>query len=473
MSGRSAVEDGQLVTLRTARVATNTERRRVVLVDFYWTRDKDPRVPLGHGSLLAALRADDRADVYPIALPVNLQPATAPEITNTILGYVDGLPAERVDVAIGVYVWAEELVQQVLATLRTRGYAGRIILGGPQITYAGSDVALHYPHADVFVRGYGESALCKLAITPGLPRIPGVLYAGEPDRCEQTQLDLALLPSPWLGGVIPLGSQRFIRWETQRGCGFSCTFCQHREPDSRLRARQLSLDRIEREIDLFCSDRAIEEIAVLDPIFNMHPHATAILERFTRGAFGGHLSLQCRAEGIDQQFLDTVQQLDACLEFGLQTIHPREGAAVKRRNNLPKVDEALADVRARGIHHEVSLIFGLPDQTLASFVGSVKWCLERRVPVIKAFPLMLLRGTALEQDRAKWGLVEDGNPMPMVIASHTFSPSASRTMAAIAEALRRTEGNHPAIEDLLALARCVEPSFDRWHPAAASESAAP
>src|SRR4051794_35459903 len=46
-------------------------QRRVVLVDVYWTRDKDPRVPLGHGCLLAALRADPAIDARSVVLPVN------------------------------------------------------------------------------------------------------------------------------------------------------------------------------------------------------------------------------------------------------------------------------------------------------------------------------------------------------------------------------------------------------------------
>ena len=40
--------------------------RRIILVDFYWTRDKDPRVPLGHASLLTTLRAREGLDVHPI-----------------------------------------------------------------------------------------------------------------------------------------------------------------------------------------------------------------------------------------------------------------------------------------------------------------------------------------------------------------------------------------------------------------------
>ncbi|RDJ94133.1 hypothetical protein B4Q13_16875, partial [Lacticaseibacillus rhamnosus] len=67
-----------------------------------------------------------------------------------------------------------------------------------------------------------------------------------------------------------------------------------------------------------------------------------------------------------QPSLDAAAALDTCLEFGLQTIHEREGEAVLRRNHIGRVDDVLAGVRRRHIDHEVSLIFGLPEQTLAS-----------------------------------------------------------------------------------------------------------
>ena len=35
--------------------AAVTMKRRIILLDLYWTRNKDPRIPLGHASLLTAL----------------------------------------------------------------------------------------------------------------------------------------------------------------------------------------------------------------------------------------------------------------------------------------------------------------------------------------------------------------------------------------------------------------------------------
>ena len=294
--------------------------RRVVLCDFYWTRDKDPRVPLGHASLLATLREAGAADVHTVVRPVNLAPLVVAEVVRDILVEAEGTDADDVDIAIGVYVWAEALVQQVLRGLRCAGFCGRIILGGPQISYAGAGVDGLYLDADVFVRGYGEAALVALAQLPGRPVLAGVHYRGLKDRVQQATVDLEALPSPFLSGVVPLAGQRFVRWETQRGCPFKCSFCQHREAGSRLKKTCLAEHRVLEEVDLFCAV-GVDEIAVLDPIFNAGGMAIAVLERFAERGFRGRLALQCRAEMITAEFLAAASRLNVLLEFGLQTIH--------------------------------------------------------------------------------------------------------------------------------------------------------
>ena len=439
--------------------------RRIILVDLYWTRDKDPRIPLGHASLLAALRQRAELDVRSIVVAVNAPHLDAAGLVAAILEQAQGIAASDVDVAFGAYVWAEALLQDVLRQLRDAGFQGRLVLGGPQISYSGAGLELIYPTVDAFIRGYGEEALATLASTSQTLPIPGVHWAGTPDALTQAAVNLEALPSPWLTGTIPLHEQRFIRWETQRGCPFRCAFCQHREAGARHRRRALGLPRIEAEIDLFCRSGG-REIAVLDPIFNMAPHAVAVLERFVERGFQGKLSLQCRAEAVDDAFLDAAAALNVRLEFGLQTIHAHEGRVIQRGNQINRVDAALAGVRARGLLHEVSLIFGLPLQTLASFEASVAWCLERQVPVIKAFPLLLLRGTALDRDRHRWDLVDSGSAMPMVLESSTFSVQDWRQMAQLSEALRLTEGRHPKdLDDLKQLAAAQEPDLLRWIPA--------
>jgi radical SAM superfamily enzyme YgiQ (UPF0313 family) len=445
--------------------------RSIILVDLYWTRDKDPRVPLGHASLLAALGQEPGLDVHPVVVPVNLGKLDVDELATTILECAWDKSPDAADLAIGAYVWAEELIQRLLPLLRARGFRGRIILGGPQISYAEPGLEPIYPDTDAFVRGYGEDALLQLVRAPGRPPITGVHYAGDVDRCEQAQASLDLLPSPWLTEAVPIAGQRFIRWETQRGCPFRCAFCQHREPGARLKRRELAVSRILSEVQLFCR-HDVKEIAVLDPIFNLGRNATDILLAFVENSFKGRLSLQCRAESTTEDFLETAAALDVRLEFGLQTIHEKEAAAVQRRNQMDKVDSVLAAVRRRNIAHEVSLIFGLPEQTLDSFLASVQWCLERGVPVIKAFPLMLLRGTQLDRERLRWGFYERGIHMPVVVTANSFDERDWTEMARVAEALRLTEGRHPSqVRELRRLAARCEIDMSRWQPLPTQEAA--
>ena len=98
--------------------------RRVVLVDFYWTRDQDPRVPLGHASLLSALRDTGVGDIRSMAMPVNIGVIDVDAVAERMLNEAAGWPPEQVDIAIGAYVWAEELIQNVLPRLRARGFSG-------------------------------------------------------------------------------------------------------------------------------------------------------------------------------------------------------------------------------------------------------------------------------------------------------------------------------------------------------------
>ena len=438
---------------------------RLILADFCWTREQDPRRPLGHASILAELRRARDVDVASLVAPVNATQRSVGRLADEVLAQGTEQGAGSFDLAIGVYVWNERLVQSLCGELRRRDFGGRIVLGGPQISYAPPGVAARYPDADVFVRGYGEQALTALMVGGDRP-ISGVVRRGEPDLGLQAMCELSELASPFLEHLVVPSPGCFLRWETQRGCPFRCAFCQHKEAGARLRRRALDAGRVAAEIDLFCEAR-VGSIAVLDPIFNLGDQSVPILDRFAERGFQGRISLQCRAEAVTPDFLDAAQRLDVCLEFGLQTVHDAEGRAIRRRNNVAKVDQVLADVRRRNIDHEVTLIFGLPQQTAASFEASVDWCLQRSVPVIKAFPLLLLRGTELDAERDDWDLRTSGGEMGMVTRSSTFSEADWFRMAQVSEALAHTEGRHPLdIAGLRTIARDLQPDEQRWQPTA-------
>jgi len=439
--------------------------RNLLLVEFPWGRDKDPRVPLGHASILAMLKTIPDFECRSLVKPINDPDFELHDVTTEILNELS-IMGKNADIAIGAYVWCEDVVKSILSFLKSNNFEGRIILGGPQISYSGSGLERIYPEADLFVRGYGEFALAELMTNPGKITHTGVHYAGDKDIERQTVVDLDLCPSPWLEEVIDLENQLFVRWETQRGCQFNCGFCQHKEAGARLPKHKFHFNRIEKEIDLFCKSN-VEDIAVLDPIFNSGKQAVEILKRFHQNGFKGCLSLQCRAEMITDEFIEYSSKMNVRLEFGLQTIHDNEGVAVNRKNNMKKVQQNLIKIKEAGIDYEVSVIYGLPEQTLESFRETINWCLSMKIPVIKAFPLMLLRGTDTEKRKDVWGLVESEDSMPVVIQSDTFSYENWLQMSKISQSLKDSENIHPpSIEHLLKLAVKSEIQFNRFQPLA-------
>lgn len=414
----------------------STKSRRVILLALDWSRDKDPRTPLGHVSILTALRAA-KIDVISVVEPVAA--CKLDELTVRIFSqcHADG----DTDLAIGVYCWNDNLVKRLLPAIRRRGFSGRIILGGPQISFMDDGFKSVYPDADVFICGEGEGALERVTRCPGNIDIPGVHYGDMQGAAGQARCDLGSLPSPWLQHDWQNETLAHIRWETMRGCPYSCNFCQHRRKKPGI--SHFSFPRLLAEIELFCN-RKVASVSVLDPVFNADPEwAIAILRAFVERKYKGRISLQCRAELITDEFMDVARQLNTTLEFGLQTIHASEAVAINRTNDIRKVDEALFKTRRMNIKHEVSVIFGLPNQTLQSFLQTVEWCLSRDVPVIKAFPLMLLKGTELARSAGRWNMEESDAAIPWVKSSGTFTEYDWAIMNAVSSYLHETEGVHP------------------------------
>lgn len=401
---------------------------RLALVSLDWIRPKDPKIPLGQASLLAKIYENKilnkKLTVKNFEFDVkdsfkngdeNYFNNFCHEISHKIYSTSPDL------IALGAFVWNEQHIQKILSILRNDlKYDRKILVGGPQVSYAlpGTLEAL-YPHADYFIRGYAENSFNQLLVSLvnqnlNEIKISGVHVRGSIDLGLQSTLSTKLedLPSPFLTKIIDL-NRNFIRWESQRGCPFRCSFCQHR--DNYSNRQTICSDRIEQEIKLIC-DRTIsmvDDIAVLDPTFNAGSKYLDILDLFIRYKYKGKIALQTRMEMINSEFMQKIEKLNdqgarVILECGIQTVINDEMKIIKRLNNLKKIEKISGELRCRGIEFQVSLIFGLPKQTLDSFRKSIDFCINRiGANKIEAWPLMLLRGTELEQKKSLFNLKEE------------------------------------------------------------------
>lgn len=367
---------------------------RVILLSLNWWRSKDPRTPLGSAYLYAWLvtRPDLRNQVrvgfidHPVSVPVDR--------------VVDDLLVARPNVlGIGVYVWNNLAVRAVLRRLRERGFAGVVVLGGPEISYGSAELTTEFPGADYFVKGEGEVAFEEI-VRASLGRReaagPGIFSPRSPSFEGQAHMPPGTDPvqPQSIPELIPLiVKDGFGRVEFQRGCIYACSFCAFPFKDRVFRQLQLSTLRA----DLARLRKArVRELAILDPIFFVDKYrAMTILQALDEELPGTRFEIQSRLEQMDSATIDQVSKMNVLLECGVQSLDPAVQRAIKRGGDPRVIEANLGHLRDLNADFETHLIFGLPFQTLDSLLRDVSYLLKFRPRRLRLFPLLDHRGTDL------------------------------------------------------------------------------
>ena len=369
--------------------------RRLALLSLDYIRPKDPAIPLGIASIIANL---NKYSIDHQSLFYNVRQDIDPdEIVDDVMS------TNATDVLIGAFIWNEPYVQHIMK--KVSPYK-RVVIGGPQVSYVGAgELEAYYPEASAFIRGYAEEATVQYAMSRD--GCPGIHVAHERDSNVQANVRIQDLPSPLTTNVVR--PQSFLRWETQRGCPYVCSFCQHRDVTSSGVAR-IHKNRIEEELD-WLRRSGIDDVAILDPTFNSDTlHATWIMSQLPKCK----VSLQIRPEKLNRRFLQAASDsmADITLEMGVQTLIADEMELIDRvkgadpRKLVEKVKEKLKLAEEYNVNKEITLIYGLPRQTMDSFMYTLEWCRTHTTAKVISFPLMLLRGTPLYYRKEELGLVE-------------------------------------------------------------------
>ena len=406
--------------------------KNVLLISFDLIREGEPEKSLSTASLLAFLKNDERygSEFFVHLMPINLLKFgnNAGEI-GTFLSVFD---LERFDtVAISCHIWSEHLINPLTAKLREMGFRNKIVLGGPQISYS-DHVFEEYPDCQIFISGYAEQAL-----------LDAILYSEPTDKplVFKNNADLNAVPSVYKMGEIPvMDGQKMVRQETKRGCPYHCSFCAHRDLNGN-KVHAYPKARIYEELSIFKAG-SVQKINILDPVFNAGPDYLEILREIMRIGLTSQVSLQTRFEAIrgaeGEAFLNLCAEMNVHLEFGVQTIMKDEYKAIRRPNNVRMIKSLMGELNDRDISYEISLIYGLPNQTLDSFRRSVDFVRGNGCDNVTAYPLMLLKGTELYAEKEQWGFKEKRMGrfgIPIVVGSHSFGEDEWFEMKRLAEAL--------------------------------------
>ena len=318
-------------------------------------------------------------------------------------------------VLFSVYIWNVTAVTRVLQLLRERAPGVRLVIGGPEVTYAPpGDACLRA--ADCLVRGEGEPVveeICRRALAgEALP----VEYAPPPPAPAD-------LPLPYAWYSDEDVRNRIIYIETARGCPYRCAYCLS---SMEIKLRLFDPARLYPEFERLI-DRGVKLFKFLDRSFNAHPRRaveilTFFLERLRPGMC---LHMELVPDRMPELLRECILKFPPGVlhfEVGVQSCNAGVLERIQRRQDPEKTAENLAWLCAEsGAVVHADLIFGLPGESMESMAAGF----DRLVPLapdrLEVNALKLLRGTPLEKLVDAHGLVFDPEPPYCLLESPLVS----------------------------------------------------
>lgn len=117
------------------------------------------------------------------------------------------------------------------------------------------------------------------------------------------------------------------------------------------------------------------------------------------------LSIGTRPDCLPEDVLELLTELNqicpVTVELGLQTIHEHTAKLIRRGYELPCFDEAVNNLRERGLEVVVHTILGLPHETREDIFATISYLNHMDIQGIKLQLLHILRGTDLADYYAK------------------------------------------------------------------------
>ncbi|MBQ3853052.1 MAG: TIGR01212 family radical SAM protein [Lachnospiraceae bacterium] len=114
------------------------------------------------------------------------------------------------------------------------------------------------------------------------------------------------------------------------------------------------------------------------------------------------LSIATRPDCLPDDVLDLLEELNRIkpvwVELGLQTIHKKTADYIRRGYDLDVYDNAVSELKKRGIEVITHVILGLPGEDMNMMKETVKYVCDHGTDGIKLQLLHVLKGTDLEKD---------------------------------------------------------------------------
>jgi len=338
-------------------------------------------------------------------------------------------PNEPVDVAgATLYIWNTNRTLKLLKKIKEDNPSSIIAVGGGSAPYFDpktEEFLRQHPYIDLIIHKEGEVPFEQLLlhkkgiIDKGEISSSSFIENGKYYRTPLTSFIDLDTPSPYqnknflatLDEVDKLGLTRGTVWETNRGCPYSCTYCDWGGLVQQ-KIRQVPDSRIYSEIEWLVQN--MDEVFFGDANFGIFKRDLEITEKIVQlYETLDNPRLKVLHTGNAKNTTDRVYAIGKLLnKYNLQ----RSGVSISLQSYT---DEALKNVKRSNIKKEVyqnltkkfisdgvpvytDVIINLPGETVETFKDSLEIILEGEVVDIRNFLLEVYPNSELSQDKEKF-----------------------------------------------------------------------
>lgn len=389
-------------------------------------------------------------------------------------------------IAISCYIWNWRMVQDLICILGTIMPNTPLWLGGPEVSFHTEKILEQYPQLAGIMIGEGEETFSQLleyyrgqqsetapcaaaareteTVNLSLSDIAGIVYrepdTGEIRRTKERDLtDISRLP--FFYEDMADFANRIVYYESSRGCPYRCSYCLS-SIDKRVRLRSPGL--VKKELQFFL-DKKVPQIKFIDRTFNGdHQHALEIwryIQEHDNGVTNFHFEV---AAGIlNEEELELLAQMRpglVQLEIGVQTTNEKTLEAIRRYENLERLQKTVARLKEKqNIHLHLDLIAGLPYEDLESFKRSFDQVYGMKPSQLQLGFLKVLKGAHMEEMAEEYGIAYQQTPPYEVLSTNWISYSELRLLKRVEEMVELFYNSGQFTHIISVLEQCFDTPF--------------
>lgn len=328
------------------------------------------------------------------------------------------------------YIWNIRYVEELTAEVKKVLPKVKIWLGGPEVSYDAKETFLRMSAADGVIRGEGEKTFLELmkyyhGDGNELGQIDGITWRAEDGSICETPwrpvMDLSEVP--FVYEDMKDFENKIIYYETSRGCPFSCSYCLS-SIDKCLRFRDIEL--VKQELKFFL-DQNVPQVKFVDRTFNCrHDHAMAIwrfINEYDNGITNFHFEVAADLLNEEEiSLIETMRPGLIQLEIGVQSTNPETIKEIRRVMKFEEVRRIVKRInKGENVHQHLDLIAGLPYEGLESFRSSFNDVYELEPEQLQLGFLKVLKGSFMEEQKDKYGLIYKNMPPYEVLSTSWIS----------------------------------------------------